>query len=465
VPGSRPQSHVRSISVHTAAAVVFVLVWLSYGAAMKRSDLKEYNLQQAGIDAIVEHGTLEVGKSEVPRLRPRGDVFRFEGRLLPAKQPGQFVFGAVVYGLLRSLGMSYGRNYVTTAAWVTWLSSSSFAALSSTLLLVLLVAQWGLDWRPSLAAALVLAFGTPLFAYSGVAHHDVISSSLLLAAFVLLEQGRRKDSSAIWAAFGVLCGLVLFVSMLPALMVTTLLAASLVGTSPRRASLVGLGLLVGVLPLAVHNWIYFHSPFVQNYMAGGYTDSLFQPSWSRLRSTGWAYLGFGEVSVWLYAPAAGAGLLLLVRSAWRDPRHRRSAGLILVAVALHLGYILSITTIGDCQFGPRYFMPCLAFAVTGCALQWDRALEPGSPRVERALGLLLLGVALASILIGAAGARSGTMICDLGRWIPARVLSGELRPPRFPLAGVMIPALSVVASGALVLVWRSRRTRRSSPAA
>jgi len=48
----------------------------------------------------------------------------------------------------------------------------------SALLLVLLVRLWGLGMGPSLAAALVLAFGTPLFAYSGVAHHDVISSSL-----------------------------------------------------------------------------------------------------------------------------------------------------------------------------------------------------------------------------------------------------------------------------------------------
>ena len=443
-----------------AAILLFVLLWLSYGAAIKTSDLKAYGLQQMGIDALVEHGTLEVGKSTNPRLQPKGDVFRFEGRLFPAKQPGQFVIGAIAYTLVRWCGMSYDRDFLAAAAWVTWLSASSFAALSPTLLFVLFVRSWRLGQGPSLAAALVLGFGTPLFAYSGVAHQDVISSAFLVAAFLALEEARQSGSSLAWAAFGVACGLVLFVSMLPALMVMVLLAASLVSGSIRRIGLVGIGLLLGVLPLALHNWAYFHSPLTQNYMAGGYTDSLFSPSWSRLRFTAWAYLGLGRISLWLYAPAAGAGFLFLVSSAVRDRWRRPSVGLLVVLVLMHLGYVLNITAIGGCQFGPRYLMPCVILMTAGCALQWDRAVQPGSSGVDRNLGLLLLVVSLASIAIGAVGARAGTMICDLSVWVPARALSGGLRPTRFPLALPMLTALAAVAASALAVRWASRRKRQ-----
>ncbi|MGD8898392.1 MAG: hypothetical protein PVJ73_20360, partial [Acidobacteriota bacterium] len=157
--------------------------------------------------------------------------------------------------------------------------------------------------------------------------------------------------------------------------------------------------------------------------------------------------------------------LCLVLSAWREPRSRRSVGLILFAVAMHLGYILSIHTLGDCQFGPRYFMPCLAFAVTGCALQWNRAVRPGSTPLDRALGLLLLPVALASIVIAVAGARTGTMICDLSTWIPPRALSLPWRLQQFPLAVPMATAFSVVAIGALGLRLADRQTHPPSHSA
>jgi hypothetical protein len=445
-----------------AAGLLFVLVWLTYGAAIKSDELRAYNLQQAGIDALVEHGTLELGKSDNPRLKIRGDVFRFEGRLYPAKQPGQFVLGAAAYTVLRWLGLSYDRDYVTTAAWITWLSSSSFAALLPTLLLVLLARPWGLGRGPSLAAALVLAFGTPLLAYSGVAHQDVIGSSLLLLAFVFLEEARRSDRSGIWFAFGAACGLVLFASMLPALMVMALLAASLLSGSVRRLGLVGAGFALGMLPLALMNWMSFGSPVVQSYMAGGYTTGLFRPSWEQISVNGREYLGLGGISVWLYAPVVGAGLLLLPLAFWRDSWCRRSVGIILVAVALHLTYVLNIHTIGGCQFGPRYLMPCLAFAMTGCALQWSRGFGPGSSGIDRALGVLLGVVALASIVVAVAGARTGTMICDRSTWAAAPGLSGWPHLSRFPLAIPMATGLSVVLGGVLLrrVYQASDRIRR-----
>ena len=166
--------------------------------------------------------------------------------------------------------------------------------------------------------------------------------------------------------------------MLPALMVMALLAASLLNGSVRRLGLVGAGFALGMLPLALMNWMSFGSPVVQSYMAGGYTTGLFRPSWAQMSVNGREYLGLGGISIWLYAPVVGAGLLLLPVAFWRDPRCRTSVAVILVAVALHLTYVLNIHTIGGCQFGPRYLMPCLAFTMTGCALQWNRGFGPGS---------------------------------------------------------------------------------------
>jgi len=75
------------------ASILFLIVWIFFGLTINKSDLKAYSLQYAGVEAIVEYKTFQLGFSKVPNLKPKGDVFQYEGKTLAAKQPGQFVLG------------------------------------------------------------------------------------------------------------------------------------------------------------------------------------------------------------------------------------------------------------------------------------------------------------------------------------------------------------------------------------
>src|ERR1051326_7596800 len=85
---------------------LFFCLWFFYGVCMNARNLVAFNLQQAGIEAIVERHQFALDGSPTPKLqmrayfngnKPFGDVFLFGGKMYPAKQPGQFLAGAFVY--------------------------------------------------------------------------------------------------------------------------------------------------------------------------------------------------------------------------------------------------------------------------------------------------------------------------------------------------------------------------------
>ncbi|HEX3281113.1 MAG TPA: hypothetical protein VHR36_07765, partial [Pyrinomonadaceae bacterium] len=113
---------------------LFLFVWSVCGVAINSANLSAFNLQQAGIEAMVERRQFSLEGSETPQFkikvyyyedgRPFGDTFMYNGRQYAAKQPGQFMAGAVVYFFLRLLGLSYLNNYTLTSALVTLFTSS-----------------------------------------------------------------------------------------------------------------------------------------------------------------------------------------------------------------------------------------------------------------------------------------------------------------------------------------------------
>lgn len=58
---------------------------------------------------IVAHHTFAAGLSSLPILR--GDVFSYRDRTLAAKRPDQFVWGAIPYFVLRGAGITYAKYY------------------------------------------------------------------------------------------------------------------------------------------------------------------------------------------------------------------------------------------------------------------------------------------------------------------------------------------------------------------
>jgi hypothetical protein len=186
--------------------LLFLVLWLAYGAAINSSNLVEFDLQQIGVESMVERGHFYLEGSTSPHLQTKGDVFEYNGHKYAAKQPGQFMAGAVVYFLLHKLGLNYVNNYLLTSALVTFFTTSLILAASGLALFGLarsmtadgqsLLHDTGanrggepLFWP--LAATLSYALGTTALAYSGIAHHDALATgNLVMAAYLTLLLSR-----------------------------------------------------------------------------------------------------------------------------------------------------------------------------------------------------------------------------------------------------------------------------------
>jgi len=434
------------------AFAVFAFFWTLFGATTCAHNLRGYNLQQMGPDALVRHHTFTVGHSAVPELRPSGDVFILNGQKLAAKQPGQFVWGAIPYWFLSRVGVRYERDYYLTSALVTWLSAGLLAALALALLDRMLRRFWGFSDVSSLVATLAVGAASTVLAYAGIAHHDVLAGALLLLALYTQEADwARGGERSPWlrAATGALLGLVVFTSMLPALMVAVIGLSVLWSRSWKAMLSEAGGFLLGIAPLLVFNAWYFGSPWVPANVAGHYSDTFASPSWERLRHHLNMYLGNGGISLWKFAPAAALGAVGIFLLPKRLRRLRWTLGIALLA---HVGYLLSIETLGTSSYGPRYLLPAILLLAPGVAalLEW-RAGQGASGRLLLAGGLLGYG-----FLVNLVGAVAGSMYSDLDVF-PLWQLGprlGQWSSNEAPLAW----AMAVLAVCALALhVW-ARRT-------
>ena len=440
------------------AFALFAFFWTLFGATTCVHNLRSYNLQQMGPDALVQYHTFTLGHSPVHELRPSGDIFTVNGQRLAAKQPGQFVWSAIPYWFLSRVGIRYERDYYLTAALVTWLSAGVWAALALALLDRMMRRFWGFSDASSLVAVLAVGAASTVFAYAGIAHHDVLAGALLLFALYTQEADWARGAERnLWlrAATGVLLGLVVFTSMLPALIVAVLGLSVLWSRSWKAILAEAGGFLLGIAPLLVYNAWHFASPWVPANVAGNYSDTFASPDWARLVHHLNAYLGNGGISLWKFSPAAALGVVGLFLFPRRLRRLRWTLGIALLA---HLGYLLNIETLGTSSYGPRYLLPAILLLAPGVAALLDWRAEK-----LRSFRLLLAAVLLGyGCLVNLVGAIVGKY-SDLDEFPLWRL---GLRLDRFSRdAAPLAPAMAVLAVCAVALhIWgRLARSDAASP--
>ena len=430
------------------AVVIFLGLWLVYGATIDRTDVYDYALQQFVIASLVSKGTYALGEAGDDRLTRVVDTFVYDGKRLPAKQPGQFTIGALAYLACSPFGIAYSRDRILASAVVTWLTSSLLSALAAACLYLLMAGVWGFARGHAALAAAASGLATTLFPYSGVAHHDILAVSFLVMALYLIEKspgaGGGRALVAPLAA-GTLLGATLFTSMLPGVIVVVLLARVVLARNLKRAAAVLAGLCVGLLPLLAYNAHYFGNPFLQANVAGGFTDTFFRPVPGNFLHHLNVYFGAGDLSILKYMPIlalGAAGTFLL------GPRLRGQKRMLWAAIALHLAYVLNIQTIGNCQYGPRYLIPIVPLAMLGlpALLAWGRT--GGRVWPAAATGV----VAIYSAAVNLVGALKGTMFCDTRKFAFLEDLPSlaALAPEEFPLAPLC--AGIALITGVLVVV-------------
>jgi hypothetical protein len=457
---------------------LFLLLWFAYGAAINSGNLLDFDLQQVGVEAMVERGHFYLEHSLPSHRQSKGDVFTYEGHNYAAKQPGQFMLGALVYFLLHKLGLSYVNNYLLTSALVTFFTASFVLAASGVALFgiareltadghgILHPGPTGRVGTPlfwPLTATLCYAFATTAFSYSGIAHHDVLASGYLVIAFYLLLQlSRRNATKRICliraAGAGLLLGLTLTTSMLPFFMVVISVFYFLCLRRWQLLPVFMAGLFAGLLPLFVYDAVSFGNPLLLPNVAGSsmFADTFFHFD---VRNFG-DKLAFYASSVIAYVPIFAVGLLGLSyypREVKRGPEFLALLALIVVLAA----FVLNITSDGDCQFGPRYLLPAMPFACLGIA--GFGYLSTASERRLAGVGVVL--AAAFSFVINLVGALGGAMDCPHGQnafWNDLAAIR-QAGGRSYPLAIWLLLPLLVCTAIFLLNVAAWRKTN-SSPA-
>lgn len=125
---------------------------------------------------------------------------------------------------------------------------------------------------------------------------------------------------------------------------------------------------------------------------------------------------------------------------------RRLRRLLVAAVAVHVVYLISIPTLGGCEYGPRYLLPLLPLLAPGLAALFDFR-----PPARPCFGVL---TTVYRFFVSAVGALEGTMYCTAGKFAlsPQTAAMRGMTPDQFPLRALEL-LLPVVG----LMVWRAAR--------
>ena len=342
------------------ALTLFAAAWIVYAALAGNAGL--YTLQHAGVESLVERGTLYVDNSPTEKFKKLGDTFLHDGRPYPLKAPGQFLIGALAY-LPAHWIVRYSDNYQLASRLVVVLSVCVFAAGGVAMCFAGVERLTGSP-RAALLCSLALGFGTHFLPYAGVLHHDVFATSLLAAAWgaIVLAAGTRGRRSLAWAiGSGVSAGLACTMSFLAALVLLAFPAYVAMKLGTRRL-LTWLGCaVVGLGPMLIVHTVYFGSPLATPQGVADTEDvQALQFSAARLM---FYFVDPGR-SLFVYSPICILAVLGLPAFA---RRHGPEAILIVSAAVFLLAYICSIETRGHAQWGPRYLLPIMPFLSLGLA--------------------------------------------------------------------------------------------------
>lgn len=275
-------------------------------------------------------------------------------------------------------------------------SSATFAALAATL------AFWvfcglGIETKTATVAALMLALGTPLFAYSAWFFSEPLAAALLLGAACALfaaGDGERR-SIGLAAVAGVLLGTAIWVRPSHFIAVPVFFLALLI--RDREKSIRPAVVLVVVVALfggayLLRNQLYFGNPMDFGYppvAEGGKHLNTFE---TPLATGLYGFVASPGKSVFLFAPL----LLLAIPGVFRLAK--RNIGLAIVAGGTPVLYLLFFARYtqweGGYCVGARYLVPAIALLCLGLGPMLADATAP----IRKLAGVLFAAGMLVQII-------------------------------------------------------------------
>src|SRR4029077_213117 len=277
-------------------------------------------------------------------------------------------------------------------------SSATFSALSATLAFWIFCGL-GIDIKTATLAALMLALGTPLFAYSAWFFSEPLVAALLLgAALALFAGGGEQRPTAMAALAGVLLGVAVWGRPAHIIAVPIFFLALLL--RDREKSIrpaITLGVVVALFGGAylLRNQIYFGDPMDLGYPpvaeGGKHLNSFETPLATGL----YGFLLSPGKSIFLFAPL----LLLAIPGVFKLAKG--NVGLAIVAGGTPIIYLLFFARYtqweGGYCVGPRYLVPGIALLCLGLG----PVLADATPPIRRLAFLLFAaGVFVQVVSVG-----------------------------------------------------------------
>ena len=428
----------------------FLFVWGVLAVFINSNDTYSFNLQQMGIESLVERGRIYLEGSKSPYLQPMGDTFRYQGHVYAAKQPGQFFIGSIPYFFLNKLGLTYLKDYLLTGALVTFFTSSFMVALIIMMVFITIL-QLTHSSGGAIAVSLFTGFGTILFPYSGVTHHDIYGAFFaFLCFFLLFMRYRTKTRSARFLIpfAGFIGSFTLFSSLLPLAVILICGFYVFLFRQKRDIFLFALFFLLGLVPLIGFNWIVFNHPMNFPNVVGHFSDTMPHLSILNILKKFRFYLLSPSNSIFFYSP-----IVLWALIGFRAFPKKYSIERILIpsCFVLMLCHLSTMQTVGDSQFGPRYLIPLMPLIMLGAGgfymESWSKA--GNTPARYRLVKAAVIITGIFSVIICTVGAMNTVMYHTINThailvFIP-NILRWDL--PQFPLA--YLGAAMILLSGAL----------------
>jgi hypothetical protein len=321
-----------------------------------------------------------------PYREETGDVGWYDGHYYTAKAPGLALYSVPLWLVLEripQIGDARDR-----AIWAL----NFWACVVPALILFLLVRAVGDRLAPGtgLMSAIALGVGTMVLPFSTMYFSHVPAATASFAAFAVLVLRRDGPFRAptVFAA-GVLAG-VAVVFEYPAALIGLILGCYAIGIAPRlaRGAAYAAGVVVGVLPLVLYQWLVYGSPFHTPYddvvalpgasghdVVGPNGDGILGVTAPRL-SDAVRLLVDDDRGLLILSPLVAAGVVGLVLL-WRAGRRAESLTCLTIGTAM-LVYNSGYTPVfggifGGGSPGPRLLITSLPFVMLGCGLVFRRA--------------------------------------------------------------------------------------------
>lgn len=435
--------------VHKVGLAIFFLVVGVYTMTINSWNADKFLLQNATVASLVERKSFTLVDKIVPNFYyvVGEETFRIGELIYPMKQPGQTVLGALVYAPLYYMGFDYDRHFHYVSNIVTFFTSTLMMA-STTVILYYLASHMTKSIKLGTMVGLSFAFGTIIWSYAGVSHHDIYGTFWGVLSFGCYYLARQTKNIKYYFGAGFFATLILFFTMLPLTFSLVMLGVTLITKKREAIKRLGLGMMAGLIPTILYNTILFGKPWLPPNLAGKVADTMPLLSIGNFVQKLWFYLLAPTSSIFLFMPFLIFGILGTLKVSSQKLWLKQ---LLIYVPLFQLIHIASIETFGGYQYGPRYLLTIIPYLCLGVGFYLQKK--------KSGFRLLLFYLALGySVFVAFLGSVRTVMYEVPGPYAPGIFIKQLLynEGPEFRLFGFG----GVVTGVALILAYKLRKELR-----